>query len=91
MKFKLDENLPGEIAGDLRAAGHDAQTVADEGLCGAPDSTLLRKAREEERTLLTLDKGIAGIRAYSPADYPGLVLFRPDSLGRGRVLAFVRG
>lgn len=51
MKFKLDENLPGEIAGDLRSAGHDAQTVADEGLCGASDSTLLRKAREEERTL----------------------------------------
>lgn len=30
MRFKVDENLPAEIADLLRAAGHDADTVNDE-------------------------------------------------------------
>ncbi|MGO9262748.1 MAG: DUF5615 family PIN-like protein [Bryobacteraceae bacterium] len=35
MKFKLDENLPIDLVTDLRALGHDADTVVDEGLGGA--------------------------------------------------------
>jgi len=34
VKFKLDENLPTELAADLRTLGHDAETVLDEGLRG---------------------------------------------------------
>ena len=90
MKFKLDENLPVEILAELRSAGHEADSVHDEDLDGKPDSTLLARVREEERILLTLDKGIGDIRSYSPEDYPGIVLFRPDSSGRGATLAFVR-
>jgi predicted nuclease of predicted toxin-antitoxin system len=37
MKFKLDENLPGEGAQILRSAGHDAVTVFDQRLGGKPD------------------------------------------------------
>jgi hypothetical protein len=43
MNFKIDENLPTELADDLRQFGHHADTVLD-------------------RTLLTLDKGIADVR-----------------------------
>jgi len=32
VKFKLDENLPVELATDLRERGYDADTVHDEGL-----------------------------------------------------------
>lgn len=38
MKFKLDENLPVDLVSDLRQAGHDADSVPDEGLTGAPRS-----------------------------------------------------
>jgi predicted nuclease of predicted toxin-antitoxin system len=31
MKFKVDENLPIELVGDLQAAGHEAQAVLEEG------------------------------------------------------------
>jgi hypothetical protein len=35
MKFKLDENLPVELAHDLRILGQEADTAADEGTaCG---------------------------------------------------------
>ncbi len=41
MKFKVDENLPLELLTDLRVAGHEAETVSEEGLPGAPDAVLL--------------------------------------------------
>ncbi|MCW5980559.1 MAG: DUF5615 family PIN-like protein [Bryobacteraceae bacterium] len=31
MKFKIDENMPSELAVDLRDLGHEADTVFDEG------------------------------------------------------------
>jgi len=90
MKFKIDENLPSDIAADLRAAGHEADTVIDEGLIGAPDTTILARVQAEGRTLLTMDKGIADIRRYPPQHYAGIVLFRPSLTGRDATLAFVR-
>ena len=59
MRFKLDENLPVELVADIRAAGHEAETVYEEGLAGSSDETILRMVREERLVLLTLDKGIA--------------------------------
>lgn len=35
MRFKLDENLPVEMAEFFRSYGHDAQTVLDKKLSGA--------------------------------------------------------
>ncbi len=90
MKFKLDENLPVETAGDLRQLGHDAATVIEEDLSGAEDLTVVAAANAEGRVLLTLDKGIANIRKYRFEELSGIVLFRPDSPGRKEVLSFVR-
>jgi hypothetical protein len=90
MRFKLDENLPIEILENLREAGHDADSVHDEGLDGAPDPVVLSRARDEGRIVLTLDKGIGDVRAYQPTQYRGIVLFRPPSSGRATTLAFLR-
>ena len=90
MNFKLDENLPVELAHDLRRLGHKADTVMDEGLCGAEDSTVVEAARTSQRILLTLDKGIANIVRYPVCEHAGLVLFRPDSTGRQAVLSFIQ-
>ncbi len=49
MKFKIDENLPAEVATELRAAGHDAESVVDEGLAGSLDPPLLERAKREAR------------------------------------------
>jgi predicted nuclease of predicted toxin-antitoxin system len=90
VKVKLDENLPAELLDDLRAAGHEADTVRNEGLTGSPDAVILERVRQDRRALFTLDKGIADIRAYPPEQHAGIVLFRPPSMGRGTTLAFVR-
>jgi predicted nuclease of predicted toxin-antitoxin system len=90
MRFKVDENLPQELASDLAEIGHDAETVVTEGMAGVADSRLVETARHEGRILLTLDKGIADVRMFPPTASPGVVLFRPNSMGRGQVLLFVR-
>ena len=90
MKFKIDENLPTEIAHDLKAAGHDADTVADQALAGADDQLILSRVQSDGRAFLTMDKGIADVRAYPPLQYPGIILFRLRSAGRRSVLSFVR-
>jgi predicted nuclease of predicted toxin-antitoxin system len=90
VRFKLDENLPTELADDLRELGHDADTVVDERLCGAKDPEVIEAANASNRILLTLDKGIANLLRYPLSEHAGVVLFRPDASGRRAVLSFVR-
>jgi predicted nuclease of predicted toxin-antitoxin system len=90
VRVKIDENLSWEVAEDLRAAGHDADTVHDEGLVGGVDPTVLARAKADHRVLVTLDKGIADVRAYPPDQYAGIVLLRPPSTGRLALRAFAR-
>jgi hypothetical protein len=90
VRFKLDENLPLELLNDLRAAGHEADGLRDEGLIGAPDDAVLDLVRRERRVRLTLDKGIANVHAHPPGTHAGIVLFRPPAAGRGTTLLFVR-
>ena len=72
MKFKLDENLPVSSAAILTGAGHDADTVTDEGLVGAPDRDVVVAATAEGRILISLDRGLGDIRTYPPGSQPAL-------------------
>ncbi len=76
MRFKTDENLPGEAAELLRSAGHDALTVFEQSLGGEPDPDLASICRREQRALVTLDLGFADIRTYPPEEYQGLIVLR---------------
>ena len=89
MKLKLDENLPAELLAVLREAGHEADSVHDEGLTGAPDPAVLARVRAEGRIFLTMDKGVGDLRVYNPREYPGIILFRPPASGRRTVYEFV--
>ena len=60
MKFKLDENMPLELAADLRDRGYDSDTVIDEGLRGAKDPTVVEAAFVRERLHGLLDANISG-------------------------------
>ena len=90
MKLKLDENLPVELLDDLRQAGHDGDSVQEEGIAGAPDDVVLARAKAEARVLLTLDKGIGDLRVYPLSQFSGIVLFRPPTSGREATRAFAR-
>lgn len=76
MKFKIDENLPQEFAQLLGRAGHDAESVLDEGLVGDPDSRIIEVCRNEDRCLITLDLDFSDMRTYPPVNLKGLVVLR---------------
>ena len=89
MKFKVDENLPVEVAEVLRDAGHDAVTVVEEGLGGREDEAIAGACRREGRVLVTLDVGFADIRGYPPGDYKGLMVLRLRRQDKWHVLGVV--
>lgn len=79
MRFKVDENLPIQCVDLLVAAGHDALSVQDQGLSGAPDPRVADVCAREGRILVSLDLDFADIRSYPPSKSTGIVVFR---LGR---------
>ena len=89
MKLKLDENLSRHLKPTLVSLGHDVMTVANEGLLSQPDTVVAAAASGESRILLTLDVEFADLRKYPPGTHPGVVLFRPASLGAMTVNRFV--
>jgi len=74
VKLKLDENLSRRAADLIRAAGHDAITVADQGLRGAPDEALFEACKHEGRALVTLDRDFSQVLRYPPAATAGIVI-----------------
>jgi predicted nuclease of predicted toxin-antitoxin system len=74
VKLKLDENLSRRAADLIRAAGHDAVTVASQGLRGTPDEILFEVCRRERRALVTLDRDFGQVLRYPPAAGAGIVV-----------------
>ncbi|BDC49375.1 hypothetical protein F183_A16910 [Bryobacterales bacterium F-183] len=68
MKFKIDENLPVEVADLRRDGGFNVDTVHDERLIGEPDTSIALAVAAEGRILVTLDLDFADISRP-----PGLV------------------
>lgn len=89
MKLKLDENLSRHLKPLLTRLGHDVVTAADENLLSSSDTEIAAAALREERMLLTLDVEFADLRKYPPGSHPGIILFRPSSLGPLSVNKFI--
>jgi predicted nuclease of predicted toxin-antitoxin system len=76
MRFKVDQNLPVEFVPLLQQAGHDAVTVFDQQLIGAPDPQIVAVCSQENRILITADLDLSDIRQYPPAQHPGFIVLR---------------
>ena len=90
MRFKVDENLPIDVADLLTSAGHNALTVFDQRLVGEADNRILDICQEEERTLITLDIDFSDMRSYPPEKYFGLIVLRLHRQDKGHVLETIR-
>lgn len=55
MKLLADEGVESQIVDALRSGGHDVEYVADLAP-GIKDEEVLRRANEDERLLMTVDK-----------------------------------
>lgn len=90
MLFKIDENLPIEIAELLIQAGHDAKTVFDQRLQGSADPALLEVCRQEQRVFITLDLDFSDIRTYPPQENEGIIVLRVANQSKPRIMALIR-
>jgi len=91
MRLKLDENFGTRTQRLFAAAGHDVETVRDEGLQGAADQFLYERSRGEGRCLVTLDLDFSSVTRFPPIDGPGIVIFRaPRNLSRSALDAMAR-
>jgi len=55
VKIKLDENLPERLVSELRALGHDIDTVRSEHLAGRDDDEIWQATQAGNRFLITQD------------------------------------
>jgi predicted nuclease of predicted toxin-antitoxin system len=86
MRFKIDENLPIEIAALLVQKDHEAHTVYDEHIAGVSDEALYQICKREKRILVTLDTDFSDIRTYPPAELPGTIVLRVGNQSKKHVL-----
>jgi predicted nuclease of predicted toxin-antitoxin system len=76
MRVKLDENMPAAMTEVFRQTGHDASSVAEEGLGGTADPRILQAAAAEDRVLVTFDLDFADVRRFPVGTHGGIVVFR---------------
>ena len=76
MKFKLDENFGRRTVRIFAARGLDADTVADEKICGAADDELFATCAAEKRILVTLDTDFCDILRFPPERSAGIAVIR---------------
>ena len=80
MKFLADMGLARSTVAFLRAQGHDAVHLRDQGLQRLEDDEIVEKAREEGRVILTHDLDFGRIVAVSRASVPSVITFRLDDM-----------
>ncbi len=89
MRIKLDENLSRHLKPGIEQHRHNVATAAEEKLLGKSDVDVGACARREGRMVFTLDLDFADVRKFAPGDHPGVVLFRPRSMGPAAVNSFI--
>jgi len=87
MKFKIDENLPVEIATLLEENGYNALTVFQQQLSGKADANIAKACQRERRALVTLDTDFADIRSYPPDEFFGIIILRLKKQDKPYVLS----
>ncbi len=87
MKFKIDQNLPVEFVPLLQQAGHEAATVFDQKMTGAPDPQIVAVCQRENRILITADLDLSDIRQYSPERHPGFIVLGLQRQARPQQIA----
>lgn len=91
MRIKIDEDLPRAAAALLQEAGYpDVRTVTEQGMGGWKDPALWQALQQEERFLVTGDKGFTDLRAYPPGSHAGVLLLRPDADGIDPILELLK-
>ena len=86
IRLLLDQGLPHTTVTHLDSPGWDVQHVSDIGLSRASDREILNAARNDSRTIATLDADFHTMLALDGASSPSVIRIRREGL-KGRELA----
>jgi predicted nuclease of predicted toxin-antitoxin system len=79
IRFLADMGVSQTTVHYLKNRGFDVTHLRDEGLQRASDAMIMKKAREEDRTILTFDLDFGAILASSKDSKPSVIIFRLDN------------
>ena len=82
MKFLGDMGISPRTIALLRERGYDAIHLVEQKLERMPDPSILEKARQEGRILLTVDLDFTQLLAISGESLPSVILFRLGNVSR---------
>jgi len=87
MKFLADMGISPKTVAFLKQLGFDAKHLHEEALDTLADSEILKKARDEHRTILTHDLDFGELVAASGEQLPSIITFRlrnmrPENVNR---------
>jgi predicted nuclease of predicted toxin-antitoxin system len=85
MKFVADMGISPRSAAFLRSLGHDAIHLHEVGLDRLSDASILSKALDEGRVVLTHDLDFGDLMAASEARLPSVIIFRLRNMSADRV------
>jgi predicted nuclease of predicted toxin-antitoxin system len=85
MKFLADMGISPRSAAFLRSLGHDALHLHDAGLDRLSDASILIKALDEGRVVLTHDLDFGDLMAASQAFLPSVIIFRLRNMSADHV------
>ena len=76
-KFLTDENIDKEVFLLLKSFGFDVFDIKEEALWGLSDKSILEKAFEEKRIVITQDSDFGTMIYRDQIDFYGLIYLRP--------------
>jgi predicted nuclease of predicted toxin-antitoxin system len=84
-----DENIHAEVIQGLLDHGKDVRSLHDEGLTGAQDVEVLRRAHQLGRAVLTHDSDFGKLAVYAGEDLTGIIYIRPGHISPEFVLTTI--
>jgi len=76
VRFPADMGVSQKVVEWLRAKGHEAVHLRDEGLQRLPNGEIFQKAGREQRIVLTFDLDFGELLAASAGQVVSVILFR---------------
>ena len=90
MRFLVDMPLSPALARWLIDKGHNAVHASDIGLAKASDAEILGRAKQEVRTVITVDLDYSRLLVLTRVAEPSLILFRGGNWSESDVIARMR-
>ena len=90
MRLLLDQGVPRSAGRLLREEGHDVVHTSECGLSTASDPSILLRAAQEGRVVVTLDADFHALVALSGARWPSVIRLRVQGLRAEGVAGLVR-